>query len=441
MNRIDSDQCVGVDPRPEVWFLTSELEGARAPSFRQTRWCEVFLRAGARIVIMNARGSAGLTVREFESEAEFAVFRKHVLASARSKASVRTGATARVLRRIKHLLLVDFFFPNLRRIVEAGRHRLAQSTGPIAIMASSPSFSLAVAGARIKRAHPDRVQLLVDMRDAWALHRSLGGPQRLKREIEGRVFQVADRVMTVSAGLKEEFDQTYGLNTDVMYNVATHYRESKPSASVDWRSLHPQLRPNSVKIAYTGSTPEGFYDIGAIVAGRRIARRSYGVTADALQLVFVGACAEVERELARQRVDDGECVLLGHQSHIVAQTIQSEADALLFIGYDGPGNSGVVSTKLFEYLALEKPILPIGLQADSDVDVILRTTCGSSLVVRDADGVGMELAAIASGGVGQLPRLRFPARMWSLVAAYESFACDIVQSLRDRDRVAVDRHA
>ena len=41
----------------EVWFLTSELEGERASSFRQERWCRIFLEAGAALRIFNLRGA------------------------------------------------------------------------------------------------------------------------------------------------------------------------------------------------------------------------------------------------------------------------------------------------------------------------------------------------------------------------------------------------
>jgi glycosyltransferase involved in cell wall biosynthesis len=415
--------------RPEVWFLTSELEGERASSFRQTRWCEVFLRAGARVVVMNARGPFGLTIRDFDTEDDFAEFRRDALAVARPQASVRTGFAARALRHVKHALLADLFFPNVRRLVGAGKQRLAGSSGPVAIFASSPPFSLAIAGAQLKRAKADRVHLVVDMRDAWALHASLGGPRIVKRHVERWAFENADCVITVSAGLKNEFDETYGLNTGVMYNVATHYRTPPVPADVDWPALHPDLRPGSVKVVYTGSTPQGFYDVGAFAEALRIARREHGITADQLQFVFVGACEEVQREIARRSVNDAECVFLGHRRNAETRRLQVAADALLFIGYDGPGNSGVVSTKIFEYLALGKPILPIGLYVDSDVDLILRATCDQSLTIRDPGPIALELSTLSHDGLAGLPRLQHPDVMWEYVGAYDRLADDVIRHL------------
>ena len=60
---------------PEVWFFTSEVEGERAGSFRQARWADVFLEAGARTRIFNVQGALHLNEQAFERPEDFIAFR------------------------------------------------------------------------------------------------------------------------------------------------------------------------------------------------------------------------------------------------------------------------------------------------------------------------------------------------------------------------------
>ncbi len=87
----------------EVWFLTSGLEGDHASSFRQERWCRVFLECGATIAIFNVRGALSLNEYSFATLDAFGAFRQQAMANAPRVSSVRTGFPARLLRRIKHM--------------------------------------------------------------------------------------------------------------------------------------------------------------------------------------------------------------------------------------------------------------------------------------------------------------------------------------------------
>ena len=158
----------------EVWFFVSEIEGERASSFRQERWCRLFLENGTPIRIFNQRGALTFGETACSTMAEFDDFRRNARATARPAASVREGFIARALRRLKHLLLVDLYFPSVFAMVSRGSTLLGSHDRHILLLSSSPPFSMAIAGARLKRHRPDRVTFIIDMRDAWALHLSLG---------------------------------------------------------------------------------------------------------------------------------------------------------------------------------------------------------------------------------------------------------------------------
>lgn len=412
-----------------VWMLTSELESDSAGSFRQERWCTNFLSAGARVRVCNIRGAMGLTSAEFATQAEFADFRRIAVTRSTPRASVREGALAKIARRVKHGLFADLYLPNLFMLAFKCLWRIARTRERIIIMSSSPPFSLAVVGAVLKAVYPQRVILAVDMRDAWAMHTSLGGNRRVKRGLERSVLRRADHVSTVSYGLKREFEAAYGINVDVLYNVATHYIGSVQDAEIDWTDLNPRIGARRYKLVYTGSTPPGFYDLTSIVSAIKQLRRAHPSQANAIQLLFVGACDEVRAEVARQGgISNDDIVFVEHVPHETAKAIQQNADALLFLAYHGEGNKGVVSTKIFEYLALGKPVLPLSLHAGSDVDRILHTYCGTSRNLHCAAEMMRALKEVADGKGERLPRLTDRTMLHHFARAYSDFTRALLDS-------------
>jgi glycosyltransferase involved in cell wall biosynthesis len=412
----------------EVWFLTSELEGDRASSFRQERWCRVFLDVGTTIAVFNVRGAFNVSEYSFATLNDFRAFREQAMANAPLMASVREGVAVRLIRRIKHIFLIDLYLPNVIRLLIRTMNRLRQTPGHVTIMASSPPFSVAVVGALLKAVFRGKITLVVDMRDAWALHPALGGVRMIKRIVEGVVLKKADYLATVSFGLADEFEVCYGIRTRVMYNVATHYLDTKPAATIDLTSVAPAISQQRLRLVYTGSTPEGHYDVSSIVGGMALLRRKFPSLADRVQLIFVGACDEIRREALRQRIGNDDLVFVGHVPHSTVRSIQASADALMFLAHYGPNNCGVVSTKLFEYLCLGKPLIPFSLHANSDVDRLLVRYCEHTVRAHTPEEIAITLAAVARDGVDQLPRLEKVDRVRELIRDYNSFAREVISA-------------
>lgn len=419
----EHDQQAPVD---EVWFLSSELEGERAGAHRQVRWCRIFLEAGARIAIFNVRGAFKLSETHVESLEAFDAFRRSALATARRVSGIREGPLVPLLRRLKHLLLADLFLPNVFLLFLRARKRLAASGARVAIMPSSPPFSVALAGALLKWLRPRQVLLLVDMRDAWALHPELRGNTWMKRHIERWVLRTADHVSTMSHDLAAEMSEAHGREVSVYYNVATHYFELAPACPFDWRALDARIDPARRKLVYTGSTPEGFYDVRSLVAGVKQLRATRPDLADRLQLVFVGACDEVAKEAARQGAVGDDLVFTPLVPHQTAKGIQQNADAFLFFAFHRGGSKGIVSTKFFEYLALGKPILPISVSEGSDIDRLLTRFAGRTSRLHTPEEIAEALGRLADGSVALLPRVEDTEALRRLADDYHGFARRVV---------------
>lgn len=425
---MSGDASVGAGPR-EVWLFTSEVEGMRAGSFRQERWCRVFLEHGAHVTVFNLRGAVGRTEIRFADLESFDAWRAAQRGAAPAVAGVRHGPAARVLRALKHATMVDLYLPNVLGLVRSAVRRLrAARPGPVLLMASSPPFSLAVAAAAVRALAPDRVVFAVDMRDAWALHDALGGFAPLRRAIERRVLRAAHDVTTVSHGLRREFQAEYGIEAGTLYNVATHYFVVPPSEPVDWSAVHPALRSDRRTLLYTGSTPDGFYDVETFVGGVRTLRERDPALADRVQCVFVGACEPIAAEARRQGVTEPALVFVDHLPQPRVQALQQAADALLFLAFRGIGNRGVVSTKLFEYFALGRPVVAVSVDPGSDVDHLLRRYAGHAEYLRSPEDVAAALAGLAADGGVSLPRVRNPDTLRSLLDGYRDRAAALLAS-------------
>jgi len=415
----------------DCWFLTSELEGERASSFRQERWCRIFLETGARLRIFNLRGAFSHSDVEVANEQQLREFRQAGIAKYTGpQASVREGMGVRITRRIKHLLLIDLYLPNVIKVLWHVHGLLKARQEPVVLMASSPPFSVAVVGAILKRWHGSKVVLAVDMRDAWAHHNALGGIKGVKRAIERAVLRRADHVSTVSKWLADEFQRTSGVPVDVMYNVATHYLDAPKADTIEWSAVDKAIAPQRRQLVYTGSTPEGHYDLASIVGSMALLRERHPELADRLQLVFVGACDEVRRAADPQQLDRGDIVFVGHLPHAQSRSVQATAHALLFLAHHGEGNKGVVSTKLFEYLCLGQPVLPLSLHMGSDVDELMRRYCGDSINAHTAAEMMEALARVARDGNSWLPRLAQIERVRELVDDYRHHAAHLQAGTR-----------
>jgi glycosyltransferase involved in cell wall biosynthesis len=89
-----------------------------------------------------------------------------------------------------------------------------------------------------------------------------------------------------------------------------------------------------------------------------------------MQLVFAGKQDEiVQKQLAS--LAHVAVVLKGYVSHSEAVKLLQQTDALLLAIPDLPDNKGVLTGKLFEYLAAQRPILCLG-PTDGDAAAIIR---------------------------------------------------------------------
>ncbi len=234
----------------------------------------------------------------------------------------------------------------------AVRHGRALSGGvpfDVVFASSGPYTTLRVADGIVCAGAARR--FVAEFRDLWTANHSARGcvPFRgRERAIERSILGRVDRVVTVSDALAGWLRGRTAAPVDVIYNG------------------HGGRRPRSIprdatvfKIAYTGAVYERGHDLGPFMSALAVLRASEPAMYERVRVVVAGGSGEVFAAAARRVGVQDRLELLGEVSHEQSLEIQNRADVLLSLEWTGP-EGGVLTGKVFEYLACGAPILVVG---------------------------------------------------------------------------------
>ena len=275
----------------------------------------------------------------------------------------------------------NLFIPDARRFgVRRGArslHRWIERNGADVIITTGPPHSMHLIGLRVQRAC--KVSWIADFRDPWVdfpyLHYLplTGYARRRHALLERRVVTSADRVLVVSPTMQRNFARAYGRAIDLVYNGYD---------SDDFVGLPPHVPSRPFTLLHCG---EGSITPGALrvlLIGR----------------VAGGVLAEVEAAGAGPFVS-----ALPPVAHTELPSMLREASALLLSINRVPGAEGIITGKLFEYLAAERPILAFGPPGGDTAALIGSLDAGKLFSHDDTRAVKQTLLAwMAAEGAGAL---------------------------------------
>ena len=272
--------------------------------------------------------------------------------------------------------LYDFwFFSALRASLK--------SRPDVVIATHSPYVTLLIAVAH-KMLRPT-TKIMLDFRDLWtANHTTVGVPlvRNLERALERISVSKADVVTTVSRGLAEYFeDNGNGHKTLVIYNAPAQKAVSAAAPSVSFRP-----KANILKLVYTGTIYSGLQDPTPLF--RLLSRQRGDKTSSGMKVEFLVASknpGDLPALIEQERVG-GRVRLLGPLTRAQSIALQQQADILVLLESGDPEVKGILTGKVFEYLATDKPILLLGPGEGSELHALL-TSHGRLLSLEDVDGV------------------------------------------------------
>jgi glycosyltransferase involved in cell wall biosynthesis len=258
--------------------------------------------------------------------------------------------------------------------------RIAREEGIDVVITTSPPPSVHFIGAAVKRATGAR--WIADLRDSVVAH-----PHRDSQKLSVRVKEQG--VQAVASLVARQADAIVAVS-DV---IAEEMRARAPRGQVvtiangsDFEDFHglEYRRGDRFRITHAGS----FF-------GKRDPRPFLTALArvDGVTARFVGDFRAADREWASAIMDRIE--LIPYAPHRKALELQRSSEALLLLIPDADGRGrGVLSGKVFEYLAAERPILAVVPPDGAAAQLIRDTGAGVVVAPDDIEGMERELAAM-----------------------------------------------
>ncbi len=295
------------------------------------------------------------------------------------------GLRARILR----LLRGSLFIPDGRMGwypggIRAGR-RICREEPVKLIFASGPPFTAHWIAARL--AGKTGLPLVLDFRDPW-----IGAPfyptrpgwaGRLDRRLESSCLRRASAVLTVNREIREDLLHRHRfLEPDSVrilpngFDPADFAGATEPAAE-EWT------------LAHTGTLPARRFPEG-LVPGLIEFMRTEPAAAGSMRLHLAGSIDPDLRPVIFQPGLEPVLQDEGYLPHAESVRLLRRSHLLLLLIEDGPRAGGILTGKLFEYLASGRPILALAPEGEA-ADLIRRTRAGR---VVSGDDPGAVTAAL-----------------------------------------------
>lgn len=261
-----------------------------------------------------------------------------------------------------------------------------------AILATAPPYSNLVLGTMLKRR--TGLPLIVDYRDEWDLSsqylensRRDWFSQVVQERMQRAVLRRADAIVATTQGstarLQERARQA---GSQAPAFCIFNGFDTTDFEGLMQRSSRPATERTRFRIVYTG-TLWNLTNVQPVVEAVERLQQDSPELLDRLELVFVGRKTPEQITLLN-RLLATRCKLdiRDYCDHAAALQLMSEADALCLLLSGVPGAERVAPAKLFEYLALRKPILAITPEGET-AGIVKRYFPQNHFVPQDVPGI------------------------------------------------------
>ncbi len=250
------------------------------------------------------------------------------------------------------------------------------------VITSSPPHSTQLIGLRLKQKL--NIFWIADLRDPWTdiyyynkmYHSFLAKKLDKKNELD--VLNNADKLIVVSNFIKELFTSKLALNIRNKVNVISNGFDS------DDFPASQNIDNNTFTITYTGTLADNYHIEGFLKALIIFVQK---LEIKNIKLQFVGRVSPVYHTFIDNSILKTICSFEGHVSHSTSISHICNADALFLAIPDELNNAGILTGKLFEYLAARKPIIGVG-PVDGDAAMIIKEcNAGSMFSYNNEEGI------------------------------------------------------
>ncbi len=268
---------------------------------------------------------------------------------------------------------INFIIPDLRKIWNKNALKAAilelRTDKYDTIVTSGPPHSTHLVGLKLKQKF--KIKWLADFRDPWTDIHYYENVNRsaistlIDKALEKKVLKNCDKLITVSPKLKQVFQNKYSkIDCKVIYNG---FDES------DFSNIKTEKREKFV-LSYIGNFKD---NQNIIMLWKAIAKLlSNNEFAKDFLLELTGRVSDNVISSLKQYNLWNNTKIEGYVSHNEAIQRMKNASVLLFIIPQAKSNKGILTGKLFDYLASGSPFLSIGNPEGDAAKILHKSKAG-----------------------------------------------------------------
>jgi glycosyltransferase involved in cell wall biosynthesis len=272
-------------------------------------------------------------------------------------------------------------YPAVRKIV-------AQERPNVILSSSLPATAHLIAN---RLASEFRNPWVADFRDPWSHSytlRRIYPLNRLETALEKKTLRPACALMTVSEPIRDHLAR---LHQKPAYVILNGFDEEEEARAETRGSDEPASEGPVFSMVYTGNIYAGKQNPSSLLNALTALMRRGLLSPQDIRVKFYGRNLNVVSQALQSFPDLKDSVaLLGEVSHEQSLREQRVATALLFLEWEDLNDRGVLTGKIFEYLAAGRPILVCGPRGGA-IDPLLKAT-GAGVVVTTSEEAQAVLA-------------------------------------------------
>lgn len=286
------------------------------------------------------------------------------------------------LEKVSRCIRGNLFIPDARkgwnRFVLPVARKLIKEYNIKNLVTTSPPHSTQLIGLKLKSEFD--LNWIADLRDPWTdiyyynlmYHTSVAASY--DKKLESRVLNSADHVVVVSHSVKKLFSHKLeNAQEEKIHVIPNGYDES------DFENRQSS-RNSTFIITYTGTIADNYHIENFLNAAARLRFEN-------IALRFVGRVSDKYKDLIRSLQLENRTTYIDHVKHQEAIKYMLSSDLLLLAIPDVADNEGILTGKLFEYLASGKKVIGIGPAQGDAAKIISACKAGQMFDYEDKAAV------------------------------------------------------
>lgn len=295
------------------------------------------------------------------------------------KKSIPTGfsneANPTGFQKFSRFIRGNLFIPDARkgwnRFAYDISKKIIQRHGIRTVLTTSPPHSTQLVGLKLKKELG--IKWIADLRDPWTdIHyykefRHLSFRKKVDLEYEREVLEKADRIITVSKEFGKLFaGKSKKIDPKKIFAITNGYDDD----DFNRKGNPPE---DEFVITVTGTMPENYNPFTFIEALSKIVKKNENVK---IKFRMVGNAASSVTDLMKKKGLENSIELIPTVPHEKAVQYLFDSTALFLVIPQFKSEKGLIPAKLFEYLAVRKPVICLGPLDNEAALIIIECKAG-----------------------------------------------------------------